>query len=82
MKLARIAETAARLWAIGSRSIMISRRLKLNAKYEMALIAQGKLSEQEHEVMVCAEAKTADSLIDFLGNDLQGDVLEVGAGSG
>ena len=82
MKIARIAETAAQLWAIGSRSTMIIRRLKLNAKYEMALIAQGKLSGQEHEVMVCAEAKTADSLIGFLGNDLQGDILEVGAGSG
>ena len=82
MKLARIVEAAAQMWAIGSRSTMISRRHRLNSKYEMALIAQVKLSEQEHEVMVCAEAKTADSLIDFLGNDLQGDVLEVGAGSG
>jgi len=82
MKLARIAEAAAQMWAIGSRSTMIKRRLKLNSKYEMALIAQVKLSEQEHEVMVCAEAKTADSLIGFLGNDLQGDILEVGAGSG
>jgi protein-L-isoaspartate O-methyltransferase len=82
MKLARIAETAVQLWAIGSRSTMIGRRLRLNAKYEMELIAQGKLREQEHEVMVCAEAKTAGSLIGFLGNNLQGDILEVGAGSG
>ena len=82
MKLARIVEAAAQMWAIGSRSTMISRRHRLNSKYEMALIAQVKLSEQEHEVMVCAEAKTADSLIGFLGNDLQGDILEVGAGSG
>jgi protein-L-isoaspartate O-methyltransferase len=31
---------------------------------------------------VCAEAKTAGSLIKYLGNDLEGDILEVGAGSG
>jgi protein-L-isoaspartate O-methyltransferase len=32
--------------------------------------------------MVCAEAKTAGSLIKYLGNNLEGDILEVGAGSG
>jgi protein-L-isoaspartate O-methyltransferase len=32
--------------------------------------------------MVCAEAKTAGLLIKHLGSNLQGDILEVGAGSG
>lgn len=82
MKFARVVETAAQLWAIGSRSTMISRRHRLNSKYEMELIARGKPREQEHEVMVCAEAKTAGSLVGFLGNNLQGNILEVGAGSG
>jgi protein-L-isoaspartate O-methyltransferase len=82
MKLARIVETAAQLWVIGSRSTMIKRRLHLDSQFGMNAIAEGELSEQEHDVMVCAEAKTADSLIGFLGNDLQGDILEVGAGSG
>ena len=82
MKLARIAETAAQLWAIGSRSIMIKRRCKLNKEFGMDAVAENDLSEQSHEVMVCAEAKTADSLIGYLGNNIFGDVLEVGAGSG
>jgi 2-polyprenyl-3-methyl-5-hydroxy-6-metoxy-1,4-benzoquinol methylase len=82
MKLARIAETAAQLWAIGSRSIMIKRRCKLNKQFGMDAVAENELSEQDHEVMVCAEAKTADSLIGYLGTNIFGDVLEVGAGSG
>jgi protein-L-isoaspartate O-methyltransferase len=82
MKLARIVETAAQLWAIGSRSTMIKRRLKLDAQFGMNAIAEGELSEQEHDVMVCAEAKTAGSLIKYLGSNIKGDVLEVGAGSG
>jgi protein-L-isoaspartate O-methyltransferase len=82
MKLARIVETAAQLWAIGSRSTMIKRRLKLDSQYGMDDIAKGELSEQEHGVMVCAEAKTAGSLIRYLGSNVIGDILEVGAGSG
>lgn len=82
MKLARIVETAAQLWAIGSRAIMIKRRLKLDSQFGMDAIAEGELSEQEHDVMVCAEAKTAGSLIRYLGSNVKGDILEVGAGSG
>jgi protein-L-isoaspartate O-methyltransferase len=82
MKLARIVETAAQLWAIGSRSTMIERRLKLDSQFGMDAIAVGELSEQEHDVMVCAEAKTAGSLIRYLGSNVNGDILEVGAGSG
>ena len=82
MKLARIVETAAQLWAIGSRSTMIERRLKLDSQFGMDAIAEGELSEQEHDVMVCAEAKTAGSLIRYLGSNVKGDILEVGAGSG
>jgi 2-polyprenyl-3-methyl-5-hydroxy-6-metoxy-1,4-benzoquinol methylase len=82
MKFARIAETAAQLWSIGSRSVMIKRRNALNIKFGMNAINQSKLSEQKHEVMVCAEANTADSLIGFLGDNLTGEILEVGAGYG
>jgi protein-L-isoaspartate O-methyltransferase len=82
MKLARIVETAAQLWAIGSRSTMIERRLKLDSQFGMDAIAVGELSEQEHDVMVCAEAKAAGSLIRYLGSNVNGDILEVGAGSG
>jgi protein-L-isoaspartate O-methyltransferase len=82
MKLARIAETAAQLWAIGSRSTMIKRRCKLNRQFGMDAVAENELSEQDHEVMVCAEAKTADALIGYLGTNIFGHVLEVGAGSG
>jgi len=82
MKLARIAETAAQLWAIGSRSAMIKRRCKLNKQFGMDAFDENELSEQDHEVMVCAEAKTADLLIRYLGNNIGGAVLEVGAGSG
>jgi protein-L-isoaspartate O-methyltransferase len=82
MKLARIAETAAQLWAIGSRSTMIKRRHKLNSQFGMDAVIGNELGEQDHEVMVCAEAKTAGSLIKHLGNNLKGNILEVGAGSG
>jgi len=82
MKLARIAETAAQLWAIGSRSTMIKRRNKLNAQFGMDVVTVNELSEQNHQVMVCAESKTAISLIEYLGKSLNGDILEVGAGSG
>ena len=82
MKIARIAETAAQLFAIGSRSTMIKRRQRLNSKYEIGAIQSSALSDQEHEVMICAEGKTANSLINYLGNNLMGDILEVGAGSG
>lgn len=82
MKLARIAETAAQLWAIGSRSAMIKRRCKLNKQFGMDAVAENELSRQEHMVMVCAEAKTAKALIGYLGANISGDVLEVGAGSG
>ena len=82
MKIARIVETALQLWAIGSRSTMIKRRRKLNSQFGMDKVNTHELSEQDHEVMVCAEAKTADSLINYLGKNLEGDVLEVGAGSG
>ena len=82
MKLARIAETAAQLWAIGSRSTMIKRRHKLDSQFGMDAVTENELGEQDHEVMVCAEAKTADSLIKYLGNNLEGNILEVGAGSG
>jgi len=82
MKLARIAETAAQLWAIGSRSTMIKRRRKLYSQFGMDAVTENELGEQEHEVMVCAEVKTADSLIKYLRKNLEGDILEVGAGSG
>ena len=82
MKLARIAETAAQLWAIGSRSTMIKRRHKLDSRFGMGVVTGNELSEKDHEVMVCAEAKTADSLIEYLGNNLEGNILEIGAGSG
>jgi protein-L-isoaspartate O-methyltransferase len=82
MKLARIAETAAQLWAIGSRSTMIKRRHKLDSQFGMGAVNEHKLGEQDHEVMVCAEAKTAGSLVKYLGNNLEGNILEVGAGSG
>jgi protein-L-isoaspartate O-methyltransferase len=82
MKLARIAETAAQLWAIGSRSTMIKRRHRLDFQFGMGAVTENELGEQEHEVMVCAEAKTAGSLIKYLGNNLEGNILEVGAGSG
>jgi 2-polyprenyl-3-methyl-5-hydroxy-6-metoxy-1,4-benzoquinol methylase len=61
---------------------MIKRRNALNIKFGMNAINQSKLSEQKHEVMVCAEANTADSLIGFLGDNLTGEILEVGAGYG
>jgi protein-L-isoaspartate O-methyltransferase len=61
---------------------MIKRRLKLDSQFGMDAIAEGELSEQEHDVMVCAEAKTAGSLIRYLGSNVSGDILEVGAGSG
>jgi protein-L-isoaspartate O-methyltransferase len=82
MKLARIAETAAQLWAIGSRATMIRRRCNLNAKFGLDAVSKNELIQKDHEVMVCAEAKTAGLLIKHLGNNLKGDVLEVGAGSG
>jgi len=46
MKLARIAETAAQLWAIGSRSAMIKRRCKLNKQFGMDAVAENELSVQ------------------------------------
>ena len=49
MKLARIAETAAQLWAIGSRSAMIKRRCKLNKQFGMDAVAENELSVQDHE---------------------------------
>jgi len=82
MKLARITETAAQLWAIGSRSTMIKRRRKLDSQFGMDAVTGKELGEQDHEVMVCAEAKTAGSLIKHLGKNLEGNILEVGAGSG
>ena len=82
MKMARIAEAAAQLWAIGSRAKMINRRCKLNTQFGMGTVAENELSEQDHEVMVCAEAKTAGALIKYLGSNIEGDILEVGAGSG
>ena len=82
MNIGKIAETALQLWAIGSRATMITRRRKLNSQFGMDDVNKPDLSEQEHEVMVCAEAKTAGSLIKYLGNELEGDILEVGAGSG
>jgi glycosyltransferase involved in cell wall biosynthesis len=82
MKLARIVETAAQLWAIGSRSTMIKRRHRLNAQFGMDAVLVNELSEQNHQVMVCAESRTAISLVKFLGKSLNGDILEVGAGSG
>jgi protein-L-isoaspartate O-methyltransferase len=82
MKMARIVETAAQLWAIGSRATMIKRRRRLDEKFQMVDIAASDLSKQNHEVMVCAEAKTAELLIKYLGDNIYGDILEVGAGSG
>jgi 2-polyprenyl-3-methyl-5-hydroxy-6-metoxy-1,4-benzoquinol methylase len=82
MKIARVAETALQLWSIGSRATMIKRRRKFDSQFGMDAVNEHELSEQDHEVMVCAEAKTADSLIKYLGNNLKGDILEVGAGSG
>jgi protein-L-isoaspartate O-methyltransferase len=48
----------------------------------MDAVNEHELGDQDYEVMVCAEAKTAGSLIEYLGNNLEGDILEVGAGSG
>lgn len=82
MKFARIAETAAQIWAIGSRSTMVKRRCRLDAKFQMASISASELGERDHDVMLCADANTAGSLISFFGNEINGDILEVGAGSG
>jgi protein-L-isoaspartate O-methyltransferase len=82
MKISRIAETALQLWAIGSRATMIKRRRKFDAQFGMASVNKHEIGDQDHEVMVCAEAKTAGLLIKHLGSNLQGDILEVGAGSG
>jgi len=82
MKIARIAETAAQLWAIGSRATMIKRRRKFDSQFGMDAVNEHELGDQDYEVMVCAEAKTAGLLIKYLDNNLEGDILEVGAGSG
>jgi 2-polyprenyl-3-methyl-5-hydroxy-6-metoxy-1,4-benzoquinol methylase len=82
MKMERIVETAAQLWAIGSRATMIKRRRRLDEKFQIVDNAATDFSEQDHEVMVCAEAKTAGLLIRYLGDNINGDILEVGAGSG
>ena len=82
MKIARITETALQLWVIGSRATMIKRRRKFNSQFGVDAVNEHDPSAQDHEVMVCAEVKTTGLLIKYLGNDIEGDILEVGAGSG
>jgi SAM-dependent methyltransferase len=82
MKLGRIAETALKLWAIGSRAKMIRRRLDLSIRYGMHKTVLNASVSENHEVMVCAEASTARHQVAYLKNLISGNVLEVGAGVG
>lgn len=78
----RVIESAFQLWRIASKSRMLRLKRKFHALYgnERLFDASGVI--MDHEVMVCAEAKTADHLISYLGNEVSGKILEVGAGAG
>jgi 2-polyprenyl-3-methyl-5-hydroxy-6-metoxy-1,4-benzoquinol methylase len=82
MKLGRIAETALKLWAIGSRAKMLERRLELSIRYGIHGAGSNSTVLENHEVMVCAEASTARHQVAYLKNLISGNVLEVGAGVG
>jgi 2-polyprenyl-3-methyl-5-hydroxy-6-metoxy-1,4-benzoquinol methylase len=78
----RVIESALQLWRIASKSRMLRLKRKFQALYgnERLFDASGVI--MDHEVMVCAEAKTADHLISYLGSEVSGKILEVGAGAG
>jgi 2-polyprenyl-3-methyl-5-hydroxy-6-metoxy-1,4-benzoquinol methylase len=82
MQLSRIAETAGQLWSISSRAEMLRRRRAIALKFGGSGQTDASGVIKDHDVMVCAEAKTAKHLVTHLGNYLTGDVLDVGAGSG
>ena len=82
MQLSRIAETAGQLWSISSRAEMLRRRRSIALKYGGSGHTDASGVIKDHDVMVCAEAKTAGHLVSHLQSFLTGDVLEVGAGSG
>jgi 2-polyprenyl-3-methyl-5-hydroxy-6-metoxy-1,4-benzoquinol methylase len=82
MQLTRIAETAGQLWSISSRSEMLRRRRSIALKFGGSGHTDASGVIKDHDVMVCAEAKTAKHLVTHLSSYLTGDVLDVGAGSG
>jgi len=82
MQLSRIAETAGQLWSISSRAEMLRRRRSIALKFGGSGHTDASGVIKDHDVMVCAEAKTAKHLVSYLSNYLTGDVLDVGAGSG
>ena len=82
MRLSRIAETAGQLWSISSRAEMLSRRRSIALKFGGSGHTDASGVIKDHDVMVCAEAKTAEHLVSHLRSFLTGDVLDVGAGSG
>jgi 2-polyprenyl-3-methyl-5-hydroxy-6-metoxy-1,4-benzoquinol methylase len=82
MQLTRIAETAGQLWSISSRAEMLRRRRLIALKFGGSGHTDASGVIKDHDVMVCAEAKTAKHLVTHLGSYLTGDVLDVGAGSG
>jgi 2-polyprenyl-3-methyl-5-hydroxy-6-metoxy-1,4-benzoquinol methylase len=82
MQLSRIAETAGQLWSISSRAEMLRRRRAIALKFGGSGHTDASGVIKDHDVMVCAEAKTAKHLVTHLGSYLTGDVLDVGAGSG
>ncbi len=82
MQLSRIAETAGQLWSISSRAEMLRRRRSIALKFGGSGHTDASGVIKDHDVMVCAEAKTAGHLVSHLQGFLTGDVLDVGAGSG
>lgn len=82
MQLSRIAETAGQLWSISSRSEMLRRRRSIALNFGGSGHTDASGVIKDHDVMVCAEAKTARHLVSHLQTYLTGDVLDVGAGSG
>ncbi len=82
MQMSRIAETAAQLWSISSRAEMLRRRRSIALKFGGSGHTDASGVIKDHDVMVCAEAKTAKHLVSHLRRYLTGDVLDVGAGSG
>jgi phospholipid N-methyltransferase len=82
MKLQRIVETVLKLWAIGSRAKMLKNRINLNISSQESKMTDYQEATTDFEVMVCANASTAESLITYLEEKIKGNVLEVGSGIG
>lgn len=78
----RVIESALQLWRISSKSRMLRSKRKLESLYGNERLFGGSGVIMEHEVMVCAESKTAENLISYLGSEVSGTILEVGAGAG